>query len=143
MCYAQSIGRLGYASGATPGGVLGAHALGHPIGSTSNCHHGLASAIVAGPAERINEKAMPARFATMAEVMGVDTTGMSEAQAADKCVDEVERLLADLDIKTGHLNEQVGLTHDDLVSIADKMTKGLGRTAMSADEVLKFLEKLL
>ena len=75
--------------------------------------------------------------------MGVDTTGMSKAQAADACVDEVERLLEDLNIKTGHLNEQVGLTHDDLKQIAAKMTTGLGRTAMSADEVLKFLENLL
>jgi hypothetical protein len=31
--------------------------------------------------------------------------------------DEVERLLADLDIKTGHLNEQFGLQQKDLEHI--------------------------
>jgi hypothetical protein len=46
--------------------------------------------------------------------MGVDTRGMTRIQAADRWFDEVERLLKDLKIESGHLNRQVGLKHEDL-----------------------------
>jgi alcohol dehydrogenase class IV len=53
----------------------------------------------------------------MAGAMGVDTRGMTSMQAADKWFDEVERLLTDLDIKTGHLYEQLGFQRKDVEHI--------------------------
>jgi alcohol dehydrogenase class IV len=55
----------------------------------------------------------------MEVAMGVDIRNMTVMQAADKWFEEIERLLKDLDIKSGHLNEQFGLQRKDLQHIID------------------------
>jgi hypothetical protein len=58
--------------------------------------------------------------------------------------DEVERLLADLDIKTGHLNEQFGLQQKDLEHIVNVYSNELPREGniieFNYDDCLKPLE---
>ena len=114
MCWAESMATVSIWFG---GGVGIVHGLGHGISVLCNCHHGRANAVVTIPLERYNEPACPDKFAEMAAAMGVDTRGMSKMQAADKWFDEIERLLADLNIRTGHLNEQFGLQRKDLEHI--------------------------
>jgi methanol:N,N-dimethyl-4-nitrosoaniline oxidoreductase len=114
MCWAESMGGIGMNLG---GGAGIVHGLGHQIGALTDCHHGLANAVFTLPGERYNEAACPDRFAEMAGAMGVDTRGMTRMQAADKWFDEVERLLTDLNIKTGHLNEQLGFQRKDVEHI--------------------------
>ena len=46
--------------------------------------------------------------------MGIDTTGMTEWEAADHWFYEIEQLLKDLDITPGHLTEQFGIQEKDL-----------------------------
>ena len=67
--------------------------------------------------ERYNVSACPDKFAEMASVMGVDTRGMTTTRAADRWFDEIERLLKDLNIMPGNLNEQFGLEREDLEHI--------------------------
>ena len=114
MCWAESMALAGVQLG---GGVGIVHAMAHGISTLCNSHHGLSNAAVAVPLERYNEPVCPDKFAEMARAMGVDTRGMSKMQASNKWFDEIERLLADLNIKTGHLNEQFGLQKKDLEHI--------------------------
>jgi alcohol dehydrogenase class IV len=116
MCWAASMGGVAIGFGAGAGIV---HGLAHQIGAITDCHHGLSNAVVTLTLERYNESACPEKFAEMARAMGVDTTGMTKWQAADKWFDETERLLADLNIKSGHLNEQFGLQQKDLEHIVE------------------------
>jgi len=116
MCWAASMGGVAIGFGAGAGIV---HGLAHQIGAITDCHHGLSNAVVTLILERYNESACPEKFAEMARAMGVDTTGMTKWQAADKWFDETERLLADLNIKSGHLNEQFGLQQKDLEHIVE------------------------
>jgi lactaldehyde reductase len=51
--------------------------------------------------------------------MGIDTTGLTEWEAADRWFDEIEQLLDDLEITSGHLSEQFGLEEKDLEHIID------------------------
>ena len=53
----------------------------------------------------------------MARAMGVDTTGMSKMEASDMWFVETERLLDDLEIKSGNLSEQFGLKKEDIPHI--------------------------
>ena len=71
------------------------------------------NAVVPLPLERYNQPSCPDKFAEMAEAMGADTRGLTKMQASDKWFDEIERLLDDLNIRTGHLNEQFGLQKRD------------------------------
>jgi methanol:N,N-dimethyl-4-nitrosoaniline oxidoreductase len=102
------------------GGVGIVHGLGHGLSALYDCHHGLANAVVTLPLERYNQPTCPEKFAEMAAAMGVDTRGMTMIKASDKFFEEMERLLADLNIITGHLNEQFGLKREDFEHIITK-----------------------
>jgi alcohol dehydrogenase class IV len=116
MCWAENMMVAGLHLG---GGAGIVHAIGHQIGALTDAHHGLLNAVVTLPLQRYNEATCPDKFAAMVRAMGVDTRGMTKMQAADKWFDEVERLLADLNIRTGHLNEQFGLQEKDLGHIVE------------------------
>ena len=91
------------------GGSVGiVHGLSHGLSVFYGCHHGLANAVVSIPLERYNQPSCPEKFAEMAEAMGADIRGLTKTQASDKWFDEIERLLSDLKIRTGHLHEQFG-----------------------------------
>jgi methanol:N,N-dimethyl-4-nitrosoaniline oxidoreductase len=111
MCWAESMGGVGLHFG---GGTGIVHGLGHTLSVLTDCHHGLANAVLTIPGERYNQPSCPEKFAEMAQAMGVDTRGLTKMQAADKWFEEMERLLTDLNITTGHLHEQFGLQQEDL-----------------------------
>jgi alcohol dehydrogenase class IV len=111
MCWAASMGGVGLCYG---GGVGIVHGIGHGISTLRGCHHGRASAVVTLPGERYNEPVCPERFAEMAAAMGVDTRGMTTMQASDKWFEEIEKLLKDLNIQTGNLGKQFGMTKEDV-----------------------------
>jgi len=113
-----------------------------------DCHHGLANAVVTIPLERYNEPSCPNRFAEMAEAMGVDTRGLTKMQAADKWFDETERLLSDLNIRTGNLNEQFGLQKKDVKHIvkwqyANDFAREGNPRDFNFDDCVRLLESML
>jgi alcohol dehydrogenase class IV len=144
MCWAENMAGGGLFFG---GGVTIVHGLGHQLSALTGAHHGLANAIFTLPGARYNEATCPDRFAEMASAMGVDTRGMTRMQAADKWFDEIERLLADLNVKTGHLNEQFGLQKKDLEHLVTIYSNDLCREGNPRDfnfeECIKLLEGLL
>jgi alcohol dehydrogenase class IV len=144
MCRASSMVAVGMQLGAGPGVV---HGLGHTLSVLTGCHHGRANAVLTLAGERYNEPACPERFAEMARAMGVDTRGMTTVQAADKWFDEIERLLKDLNIKPGHLNEQFGLKKDDLEHVVDvyknDFCSGCNPIPFNHDDCIKILESVL
>jgi methanol:N,N-dimethyl-4-nitrosoaniline oxidoreductase len=145
MCYAESMTGTGMAMGGG-GGIV--HGFGNTISAIQpGAHHGRTMAVMTIPFQRYNEVARPDLFAEMARAMGVDTRGMTRIQAADKWFEEVERLLADLNIKIGHLNEQFGITHEDLEHIArigtNLFTREGNPREIIYDEVYKILEDIL
>jgi alcohol dehydrogenase class IV len=116
MCWAESMAGVGISLGAG-GGIV--HGLAHQISALTGAHHGLANAVMAIACERYNESACPEKFGEMVRAMGVDTTGLTTIQAADRWFVKIERLLADLNIKSGHLNEQFGLQKKDFEHIVN------------------------
>jgi len=144
MCWAESMGSIGMNFGGG-GGIV--HGLGGGINKVTDCHHGFANTVVTVPSERYNESTCPDRFAEMARAMGVDTRGMTVMQAADKWFDEVERMLADLNLETGNLQKRFGLTHKDL----EETAAGYGNSVASQgnprsydyEETLKILEDMM
>jgi formaldehyde dismutase / methanol dehydrogenase len=143
ICWAASMGAVGIGFGAG-GGIV--HGLGGGVGSLTDCHHGRNMAVTT-PLEKYNEPACPEKFAEMARAMGVDTRGMTMMQAADKWFEEIERFLKDLNIQTGHLNEQFGVQKKDLEEIATRSKNGLTRMGnpreLGYEEAIKLLESLL
>ena len=145
MCWAESMASVGLGFG---GGVGIVHGLGHGLSVLHDCHHGLANAVVTIPLERYNEPSCPNRFAEMAEAMGVDTRGLTKMQAADKWFEETERLLSDLNIRTGNLNEQLGLQKKDVKHIvkwqyANDFAREGNPRDFNFDDCVRLLEDML
>jgi alcohol dehydrogenase class IV len=144
MCWAENMSAVSLHFG---GGGNIVHGFGHQLSAVTGCHHGLANAVIALPGSRYNQATCPERFAEMARAMGVDTRGLTRMQAADKWFDEMERLLADLNIRTGHLHEQFGLQQKDVKHIVTVYSNDFAREGnprdFNFDECIQLLESML
>ena len=144
ICWAENMATATLHLG---GGAGIVHGIAHQIGAVTDAHHGHLNASVTIPLERFNQASSLNKFAEMAEAMGVDTRGMTKWQAADKWFDEVESLLKDLKIQTGHLNEQFGLQEKDLGHIVNIFTNDWcaegNPTDCSPEDCLRLLKDML
>jgi methanol:N,N-dimethyl-4-nitrosoaniline oxidoreductase len=144
MCWAESMGGAGLHFG---GGTGIVHGLGHTLSVLTDCHHGQANAVLTIPGERYNQATCPEKFAEMAGAMGVDIRSLTKMQAADKWFEEMERLLADLNIKTGHLNEQFGIQQKDLEHFVNAYANSFHHEGnpreFDRDELSRLLEGVL
>lgn len=116
MCWASTMGGIAIGFGAGAGIV---HGLGHQISALTDCHHGRINAILMLAGEEYNRPAISEKLAALVRAMGINTSGMTDYEAADLWFDAIEELLLDLDITSGHLTEQFGVKESDLERIVD------------------------
>ena len=95
-------------------GVGACHALAYPLGAFFNVPHGLANAVLIPYVMRYNLVGTLERYAEVAELLEVDTSGLTLREAAEMAVDKVSVLLEDvgmlkslkeLDIPEGSIEE--------------------------------------
>ena len=105
---------FGAISGLTAGASL-CHAMAYPVGNKYHTYHGETIAVLT-PASTIdyNSASDPGRFAEVAEMFDVDTTGMSNREAADALKETYIQLQKDLNVLPSGLNELAGITEDDV-----------------------------
>ena len=73
-------------------GVALVHALEYPIGGATHCSHGAGNGMLLPYVMRYNLPGREREFARIAQLLGEDTTGLSEAQAAERAVAAIEKL---------------------------------------------------
>lgn len=144
MCWAATMGGIGIGFGAGAGIV---HGLGHQVSALTDCHHGRINAVLMLAGERYNQPVIIEKLAALTRAMGIDTTGMTEWEAADRWFDEIEQLLKDLEITSGQIKKQFGLQEKDLDHIVkvyknDFCSQGNPRD-FNHDEVLGVLKSQL
>ncbi|MFB6165684.1 MAG: hydroxyacid-oxoacid transhydrogenase [Haloarculaceae archaeon] len=105
---------FGAIAGLTAGASL-CHAMAYPVGNRYHTNHGETIAALT-PASTIDYNAAsdPARFADLAEMFGVDTTGMTDSAAADALKQQYVQLQRDLNVLPSGLNELADITEDDV-----------------------------
>jgi len=81
-------------------GVTAVHGFSHPLGVTYGIPHGTANAIMLPCVMEFNLEANPARFALVAEYLGVDTAGKDDREAALAMVEILRELISDIDLPT-------------------------------------------
>jgi alcohol dehydrogenase class IV len=99
-------------------GVAVVHALEYPVGGATHCSHGRGNGLLLPYVMRYNLPARTREFATIARLLGEDTSGLSEQQAAERAVTAVERLRADVGIPA-RLRE-LGVKEEQLRGFAEK-----------------------
>ena len=112
------------------------HGMAHPLGSLFDIAHGVANAILLPSVMEFNLPSCAAKYAKVAEAMGVDTTGMTVEQAAQAACDAVKALSKRVGIPE-HLSE-LGVSEKDIdeltaQALADVCTPGNPREATAAD----------
>ena len=88
------------------------HSLAHQPGATHNLPHGVCNAIMLPVVCEFNLPVKEARFADIAVAMGVDTAGMSQAEAAKAAIQAIRDLSKTVGIPAG-LSE-LGIKETDL-----------------------------
>jgi alcohol dehydrogenase class IV len=114
---------FGAIAGLTAGASL-CHAMAYPVGNRYHTYHGETIAVLT-PASTLgyNAASDPERFARLAEMLGVDTSGMNTREAADEAKAEYIRLQRDLNVLPSGLTELAGITEDDIDWLAEQTTE--------------------
>jgi choline dehydrogenase len=130
------------AHGATFGGMAygtmsagAAHAMSQSAGGVHECPHGALTTRVLGPVCEFNAPTAPARYARIAQALGLNTAGLSPLDAAEAGIEEVYRLTEDVGIPT---MEELGFSEDEIPMLAriayeDPQTVGNPREVTVAD----------
>ena len=88
MSLAATLGGLAFSNCA----VAAVHALEYPLGGTVHCSHGAGNGLLLPHVMRFNLPARPREFARIAQLLGEQTDGLTETQAAERAVAAVETL---------------------------------------------------
>ena len=113
MCYAQYLAGMAF-NNASLGHV---HAMAHQLGGFYDLPHGVCNAILLPHVSRYNLIANMERFAEIAVALGENIEGLSIRAAADKALDAIQILSADIGIPSGLA--ELGVKEDDLKTMAD------------------------
>jgi choline dehydrogenase len=111
MAHAATLGGMAY--GTESAGA--AHAMSQSAGGVHDCPHGALTARVLGPVCEYNAPADPARYARIAQALGVDTSGLTPSDAASAGIEELYRLTDDVGIPT---MAELGFSEDEIPMLA-------------------------
>lgn len=111
---------MGAISGLTAGASL-CHAMAYPVGNRYHTYHGETIAVLT-PASTLgyNAASDPERFAELARMFGVDTTGLNTREAADRLKDEYIQLQRDLNVLPSGLAELADVDEGDIDRLASQ-----------------------
>ena len=120
------------------------HSMAHPLGARFDIAHGVANALLLPTVMEFNMPACEIKYGRIAKAMGVDTTSMTQAEAAQAAVDAVKQLSLDLGIP--QTLREIGIPEDALAQLAndafnDVCTGGNPREITEAD-ILELYKKV-
>ena len=133
MAVAQYIAGMGFSNGGL--GIV--HSMAHPLGAFYDTPHGVANALLLPYVMEYNaESAAAPKYMDIARAMGVDTTGMTEAQGVRAAIDAVIALSKSINIPQ-KLHE-IGVKEEDIPALSvaafnDVCTGGNPRTTSPAE----------
>ena len=119
------------------------HGMAHPLGAYYDIPHGVANALLLPFVMEYNKEAAKAKYRTIAEAMGVDTSAMDDDQAAQAAVDAVKALA--VKVRIPHHLSELGVPESGLPTLAqaafnDVCTPGNPRKAV-VEEILEVYKK--
>jgi len=113
MSQAQYIAGMGFSNVGL--GIV--HSMAHPLGAHYDTPHGVANALLLPYVMEYNAESPAApKYINIAKAMGVDTTGMTEAEGVQAAIEAVKQLSLSINIPQ-KLNE-IGVRKEDLHTLA-------------------------
>jgi len=119
MAYAEYLAGMAFNNA----GIGIVHAMAHQPGALLNKPHGVCNAILLPHGCSFNLIAMPNRFADIAAAMGVNITGLTAMEAAEKGVEAIRKLSRMIGIPAGL--SDIGVKESDIPALSDKAIKDI------------------
>ncbi|WP_108652085.1 L-threonine dehydrogenase [Dongshaea marina] len=113
MAYAEFLAGMAFNNA----GLGYVHALAHQLGGIYDLPHGVCNAILLPHVQQFNLQVSASRLSKIAQLMGIDTQGMSEQQGADAALEAIRQLGREIGIPVGL--KELGVRSDDLSRLAD------------------------
>ena len=101
-----------------------AHLGNETLGAMAGLAHGRATGLLLPEVMDFNLMTDPAKFAAIAELMGEDTTGLSDIEAGEMAIEAVRRLLFDLGMP--QTLTEVGVTEDKIPELGQRACRDQG-----------------
>lgn len=117
----MSLGSTMAALGFSNAGLGATHALAYPVAGEHHTPHGLTIALLLPEVMRFNATGAPDRYAEIARILGKNTDGCDQREAAEKAADAVDELAHDVGMPSGLA--EVGVTEDELPRFAEDTMK--------------------
>ena len=92
------------------------HSMAHQLGGVYDLAHGLCNAILLPEVSRFNATVSPARFVDITKAMGIDVSGLTQAQAIDAGIEAIETLSRN--VGTAQRLGDLGVQQDKLAFMA-------------------------
>ncbi len=93
------------------------HSMAHPLGARFDIAHGVANALLLPTVMEFNMPSSIVKYGRIARAMGVDTTGMTDEEAAVSAVNAVKQLSLDLGIP--QTLREIGIPEEALPQLAN------------------------
>ena len=119
MLLAAFLGGMCIASSST----TAVHALAYPLGGKYHIPHGLSNAVLLPHVMQFNLDATVEKFRDIAQAMGLRINGLSARAAAQKMIENLFSLVADLKIKESLQLKERGITAADIDVMVEGATK--------------------
>ena len=120
------------------------HSMAHPLGARFDIAHGVANALLLPTVMEFNMPSSIVKYGRIARAMGVDTTGMSEEEAAQAAVDAVKQLSLDLGIP--QTLREIGIPEDALPQLANDafndVCTGGNPQPITEEDILELYKKI-
>lgn len=114
----MSLGSLMAGAAFTNAGLGATHAIAMAAGAIHHTPHGVTIALTLPEVMRFNATSAFDRYAEIAELLGEDTSGASDDEAAEAAAAAVEKLSADVGIDGGL--SSLGIEEDDVEHLAER-----------------------
>lgn len=122
--------------------ILGAaHAISHAIGGMLPMAHGEINAILLPHVMEFNFIAAPQKFYTIAQLMGIDTRGLTEKAAAIKVIELIKEISRD--VGAPQTLSEIGLKNEHIHAISKAALKDACLITNPRDASIKDIENLI
>ncbi len=96
------------------------HGMARPIGAYFHVRHGASNAALLGTVMEFSLEGNPTRYARIAQAMGVNISGLSELEAAERGAEAVKKLIKDVRIPS---LRELGVEKEKLDRLAPRMSE--------------------
>ena len=120
------------------------HSMAHPLGARFDIAHGVANALLLPTVMEFNMPSSIVKYGRIAKAMGVDTTGMTDEEAAAAAVDAVKQLSLDLGIP--QTLREIGIPEEALPQLAkdafNDVCTGGNPQPITEEDILELYKKI-